>query len=145
MDYLVLATLYAKVFNQPIPLLISEISQEQGSASESQKLLIVGRWRGFNETPSYTIYYAYEFRPTGEYIARHRVYEGAQTVRDDLIAGTWNLEEKFIQLQGRITNANSATHQLILNYQLTLGDDGIIYYESGNLPSPYVLGRMGKI
>lgn len=111
----------------------------EGVLSPNQAL-IIGRWRGYQETSEFTIYYGYEFRVNGVYVARHRVYQNEKTILDQYWQGKWNFDGKILNLEGSIINQKSE----IFKYNFRLDMDNVLYFQDGNLPNSYLPGKMAK-
>lgn len=119
----------------------SPVITEQFLENDPAQILIVGLWRGYHETPDFTIYYGYEFRPNGVYVARHRVYQQQETILDQYWQGKWQFDGKILSLEGTITNGDSTQ----FNYSFILNENNLLSYHTGNLPEPYLPARMGKV
>jgi hypothetical protein len=133
----------------PLMLVSSPVRQENPQPTtneeildaEPHKLLIVGRWRGFRATEDFTLYYGYEFRASGVYLARHRAYQGQETTLDQFWQGEWEFDGQILRLQGRLTDGDAT----LVKYQFRLGEDDFLYYQGGELPEPYLPDKMGKL
>ncbi|WP_013323966.1 hypothetical protein [Gloeothece verrucosa] len=113
---------------------------EMGEIDPTQAL-IVGYWRGYKETPDFTIYYGYEFRPNGVYVAKHRVYEQERTILEQYWQGKWSFDGKILSLEGTVSQEEPTRYKYIFR----LAADHLLYYENGDLPKPYLPGKMGKV
>jgi hypothetical protein len=116
-----------------------EFSQ-QYSQTEVEKNEIVGFWRGYYQTKKFTMYYAYEFRRNGSYLARHRVYQNEATIRDEIWEGQWELDNNLLYLKG----ANITNRQRTVRIRFQLKDNNKLEYDGGTLPRPYLPRQLGK-
>jgi len=117
-----------------------EVFGQQNSQTEREEISTVGFWRGYYETKKFTMYYAYEFRSNGSYLARHRVYKNEETLQDEIWEGQWELDNHLLYLKGVSTTNQQRTARIrfrvISNHQLT--------YDGGTLPRPYLPRQLGK-
>ena len=113
---------------------INKFSQKEGQE------FLVGMWRGYREAENFIMYYGYEFRSNGTFLARHRVYQNEVTILDEFWQGQWQLEKELLFLEGVSTTNNQRTVRI----RFRLADDGQLYYEGGTLPKPYIPLQLGR-
>lgn len=101
---------------------------------------IVGLWRGYREEKNFSMFYGYEFRSNGTYIARHRVYRGEETIQDETWQGQWELDNDLLYLEG----ANIANKQRTVRVRFQVIDPNTLNYEGGTLIKPYVPLKLQK-
>lgn len=122
------------------PSPIPEISPlEQIIQQKPHKVLIIGRWRGFHEADGLTIYYGYDFKPDGTFLARHRVYEGETTLKDQFWQGNWDFDGKVVTVEGTLKDNPQET----LKLQFRLEKDNYLY-DIGTIDYPEIPRKMGK-
>jgi hypothetical protein len=101
---------------------------------------IVGLWRGYREEKNFSMFYGYEFRSNGTYVARHRVYRGEETIQDETWQGQWELDNDLLYLEG----ANIANKQRTVRVRFQVIDNNTLNYEGGTLIKPYVPLKLQK-
>jgi hypothetical protein len=102
--------------------------------------IIVGLWRGYREEKNFSMFYGYEFRSNGTYVARHRVYRGEETIQDETWQGQWELDNDLLYLEG----ANIANQQRTVRVRFEVIDNNTLNYEGGTLIKPYVPLKLQK-
>lgn len=117
-----------------------EVFEQQNSQTEIEESSIVGFWRGYYETKKITMYYAYEFRSNGSYLARHRVYQNEQTIQDEIWEGQWELENDLLYLKG----ANTTNKQRTVRVRFRVNGNNKLDYDGGTLPRPYLPRQLRK-
>lgn len=117
-----------------------EISEQHNPQTEIEKSSIVGFWRGYYEVKNFTMYYAYEFRSNGSYLARHRVYQQEKTIRDEIWEGQWELDNNLLYLKG----ANTTNKQRIVRVRFRVISNNKLDYDGGTLPRPYLPRQLRK-
>lgn len=130
-------------------LLISERDKENNINSDDspniieQGTFITGLWRGFHESEGLMIYYGYQFRPNGSFLARHRIYQDQKSVEDITLQGEWQLIDNTLTLKG--FNSKDNNQPFILEFKLT--DTFKLAYETGSLSDAYkqmILNKLGN-
>ncbi len=117
------------------------LAPESNPRLNSYPGLIIGFWRGFHNREEMTLYYGYQFRANGTFLARHRLYEGEKTVEDDFWQGKWTFDGEILRVEGN--SKSDSQHPLIMEFRL--GEDLQLYHEKGSLAEPYFPIRLGKI
>ncbi|WP_198648294.1 hypothetical protein [Cyanothece sp. BG0011] len=105
---------------------------------------IIGLWRGFHESEGLTLYYGYQFRPDGSFLARHRIYQDKKSVEDITWQGEWQFRDNTLKLKG--FNSKDKNQLATLEFKLT--DTFKLAYETGSLSDAYqqmILNKLGQI
>jgi hypothetical protein len=102
--------------------------------------VIVGLWRGYREEKNFAMYYGYEFRSNGTYIARHRVYRGEETIQDETWQGQWELDDDLLYLKGE----SIANERRQVRVRFKIVDRNTLNYEGGTLLRPYIPLKLQK-
>ncbi len=105
---------------------------------------ITGVWRGFHEAEGITVYYGYQFRADGSFVARHRIYQERETLEDITWQGQWQFRDNILSLQG--FNLNNKNQQLTMKFHLTYTFR--LAYETGSLSQYYenmILNKIGQL
>ncbi|MCU0532648.1 MAG: hypothetical protein MUD14_01880 [Hydrococcus sp. Prado102] len=101
---------------------------------------IVGLWRGYREEKDFAMFYGYEFRSNGTYIARHRVYRGEETIQDETWQGQWELDNDLLYLNGE----SIANERRKVRVRFNIVDNNTLNYEGGTLLKPYLPLKLQK-
>jgi hypothetical protein len=117
------------------------INPDHSSPVINQSHFIVGFWRGFHESEGFTVYYGYQFRSDGSFLARHRIYQDRQSIEDITWQGEWEFTDNILQIKG----ANLKNKTLLLNINLKLNEAFQLGYETGSLPESYQTMLLNKI
>ncbi len=107
----------------------------------AQSNFIVGLWRGFHEFEGLTVYYGYQFRSDGSFLARHRIYQENQTLEDITWQGEWQFIDNTLQIKG--VNLKDKTQMLMLEFKLT--ETFNLVYETGSLSDEFQTMSLNKI
>lgn len=105
---------------------------------------IIGLWRGFHESEGLTVYYGYQFRPDGSFLARHRIYQDKKSVEDITWQGEWQFRGNTLKLKG--FNSKDKNQLATLEFKLT--DTFKLAYETGSLSDAYkkmLLNKLGQV
>ncbi|NJP21088.1 MAG: hypothetical protein HC763_21145 [Hydrococcus sp. CRU_1_1] len=102
--------------------------------------IVVGLWRGYREEKNFSMFYGYEFRSNGTYLARHRVYRGEETIQDETWQGQWELDNGILYLNG----ASIANKQRKVRVRFQIVDRNTLDYEGGTLLKPYIPLKLQK-
>lgn len=135
--FLTLSTPIYSQTNNPSNNIQNNLSLPETSQESST---IVGLWRGYREEKNFSMFYGYEFRSNGTYIARHRVYRGEETIQDETWQGQWELDNDLLYLEG----ANIANKQRTVRVRFQVIDNNTLDYEGGTLIKPYVPLKLQK-
>ncbi|MDJ0661773.1 MAG: hypothetical protein QNJ42_20160 [Crocosphaera sp.] len=120
----------------------SNINTDDFSDSIDHGNFITGLWRGFHESDGLKVYYGYQFRPDGSFIARHRIYQNRETVEDITWQGEWLFQNSSLKIIG--FNLKDKTQQA--TFELKLTDTFKLAYETGSLSDAYheiILNKIG--
>lgn len=124
-----------------LPVMIPDTQAQPSLGPDTlPQSFFVGLWRGFYQTPQFTMYYGYEFRSDATYTARHRVYQGEVSVEDAIWQGTWNWNGQILSLRATRQDLPDQWEQLRFHW----GGDRFLYYQDGTLPPPYLPRQMAK-
>jgi hypothetical protein len=135
--FLTLSTPIYSQTNNPSSNIQNNLSSPETSQEPST---IVGLWRGYREEKNFSMFYGYEFRSNGTYVARHRVYRGEETIQDETWQGQWELDNDLLYLEG----ANIANKQRTVRVRFEVIDNNTLNYEGGTLIKPYVPLKLQK-
>ena len=104
---------------------------------------ITGLWRGFHQSEGLTIYYGYQFRADGSFLARHRIYRDRETLEDITWQGEWQFRDNTLKLKG--FNSKDKNQQAALEFNLT--NSFRLAYRTGSLSQYYnqmILNKLGQ-
>ncbi len=102
---------------------------------------IIGLWRGFHESEELTVYYGYQFRPDGSFLARHRIYQDKKSIEDITWQGEWQFIDNTLKLKG--FDLKDKNQLATLEFKLT--DTFKLAYETGSLSASYQQMILNKI
>lgn len=120
----------------------SHINTDNLSNGIDRNNFIPGLWRGFHESDGLKVYYGYQFRPNGSFVARHRIYQNQQTIEDITWQGEWQFKDNILSIKG--LNLKDKNQQATLEFKLT--DTFKLAYETGSLSDAYqgiILNKIG--
>jgi hypothetical protein len=117
-----------------------QYSQQPKSSRERDQELIIGLWRGYHQGENFIMYYGYEFRADGTYLARHRVYQNETTIKDEFWQGQWQLDGDLLILEG----VSQTENRKKVRIRFQLSGNNQLNYEGGFLPKPYIPLRLSK-
>ena len=123
------------------------INQNSGNTNISSSNIepnsfITGLWRGFHESEGLTIYYGYQFRPDGSFLARHRIYQENTTLEDTTWQGEWQFKQNILIMKG----FNLKDEKRNINLELKLTDTFKLAYQTSSLDYHYqgiILNKVG--
>lgn len=122
----------------------NNINSDDSSNIIDQGNFIIGLWRGFHESEGLTVYYGYQFRSDGSFLARHRIYQNRESVEDITWQGEWQFKDNTLKLKG--FNSKDKNQLATLEFKLT--DTFKLAYETGSLSDNYkkmILNKLGQI
>lgn len=119
----------------------NNINSNNSSNVDDQGNFIIGLWRGFHESEGLTLYYGYQFRPDGSFLARHRIYQDKKSVEDITWQGEWQFRDNTLKLKG--FNSKDKNQLATLEFKLT--DTFKLAYETGSLSDAYQQMILNKI
>lgn len=103
---------------------------------------ITGVWRGFHETEGLMVYYGYQFRSNGSFVARHRIYQERETLEDITWQGEWQFRDNILKIKA--VNSQHKTQQGMFEFRLT--ETFKLAYQTGSLSAAYqgiILNKIG--
>ncbi|MGK7881277.1 MAG: hypothetical protein AB4060_14430 [Crocosphaera sp.] len=103
---------------------------------------ITGIWRGFHETEGLMVYYGYQFRSNGSFVARHRIYQERETLEDITWQGEWQFRDNILKIKA--FNSQDKTQQGMFEFRLT--ETFKLAYQTGSLSTAYqgmILNKIG--
>ncbi|MDJ0598546.1 MAG: hypothetical protein QNJ37_06870 [Crocosphaera sp.] len=103
---------------------------------------ITGLWRGFHQSEGLRVYYGYQFRPDGSFVARHRIYQDREILEDITWQGEWQFRNDILKIKA--FNSKDKNQQATLEFKLT--DTFKLAYETGSLSDAYqgiILNKLG--
>ncbi len=122
----------------------NNINTESFPDSIDQGNFISGLWRGFHESEGLNVYYGYQFRPDGNFVARHRIYQERETLEDITWQGEWQFRDNTLIL----TAFNSKDKTQEASFELKLTNTFKLAYETGSLSDAYqrmILNKIGQL
>ncbi len=122
----------------------TNINPESSPNSIDQGNFIAGLWRGFHESEGLMVYYGYQFRPDGNFVARHRIYQERESLEDITWQGEWQFRDNTLMV--RAFNSKDTTQQA--TFELKLTDTFKLAYETGSLSDVYqkmILNKIGQL
>ena len=119
----------------------NNINTEPSVNTRNEGNFIAGLWRGFHESEGLMIYYGYQFRPDGSFVARHRIYQERETLEDITWQGEWQFRDNTLILKA--FNSKNKTQQV--TFELKLTDTFKLAYETGSLSDAYQMMILNKI
>ncbi|MDJ0731522.1 MAG: hypothetical protein QNJ33_16185 [Crocosphaera sp.] len=121
----------------------NKINTDNSPNNIDQGNFITGLWRGFHESEGLTVYYGYQFRPDGSFLARHRIYQEREILEDITWQGEWQFRDNTLTIKG--FNSKDKTQQATLEFKLT--NTFRLAYETGSLSEAYqmmILNKLGQ-
>ncbi len=119
----------------------NNINTEPSVNTRNEGNFIAGLWRGFHESEGLMIYYGYQFRPDGRFVARHRIYQERETLEDITWQGEWQFRDNTLILKA--FNSKDKTQQA--TFELKLTHTFKLAYETGSLADAYQMMLLNKI
>ena len=119
----------------------NNINRDHSPNIIDQGNFITGTWRGFHESEGLMVYYGYQFRPDGSFVARHRIYQDRETLEDITWQGQWQFIDNILNLKA--FNSQDKTQEAILKFKLT--DTFKLAYQTGSLSPTYQGILLNKI
>ena len=98
-----------------------------------QTNFIIGVWRGFHESEGLMVYYGYQFRSNGSFIARHRIYQDRETLEDITWQGEWQFRDNILRIKA--FNSQDKTQEEMCEFRLT--DSSKLAYQTGSFSAAY--------
>ena len=98
-----------------------------------QTNFIIGVWRGFHESEGLMVYYGYQFRSNGSFIARHRIYQDRETLEDITWQGEWQFRDNILRIKA--FNSQDKTQEEMFEFRLT--DSSKLAYQTGSFSAAY--------
>ncbi len=134
--------LFESALSYPIDFLKnkSRVMTWQCSYLESDRSIMMGRWRGFHEVAEFTIYYGYDFHADGTFLARHRIYQKELTIQDEFWQGKWEFDGENLTTEGMSRSDPKAT----LNLRFRLTQDNLLVNEQATSTDPFLPVRLNK-